>query len=97
MDAHSSQNGVPYVIVEFSFGELLCSDYPELIQSLPERLKACSEYCQGDNAKDPYAEKYEYLVDHINGSIGYYHMQRKVMFLSSLLMRGNCMSGMSRR
>lgn len=27
----------------------------------------------------------------------YYHMQRKVMFLSSLLMRGNCMSGMSRR
>lgn len=71
MDAHSSQNGVPYVIVEFSFGELLCSDYPELIQSLPERLKACSEYCQGDNAKDPYAEKYEYLVDHINGSIGY--------------------------
>ena len=72
MDAHSFQDGVPpYVIVEFSFGELLCSDYPELIQSLPGRLKACSEYCQGDNAKDPYAEKYEYLVEHIDGSIGY--------------------------
>lgn len=71
MDAHSETCGFPYVVVEFSFGELLCNDYPELLQSLPERLKACSEYCQGNNAKDPYAEKYEYLMEHINGPIGY--------------------------
>lgn len=71
MDAYSNRNGFPYVLVEFSFGEILCSDYPELILSLPERLKACSQYCQGNNAKDPYAEKYEYLKEHINGTIGY--------------------------
>lgn len=71
MDAHSETCGLPYVVVEFSFGELQCDDYPKLLQSLPERLKACSEYCQGNNAKDPYAEKYEYLMEHIDGSIGY--------------------------
>lgn len=71
MDAHSETCGLPYVTVEFSFGELLCSDYPELLLSLPDRLKACSDYCQGNNAKDPYAEKYEYLTEHLNGTIGY--------------------------
>ena len=71
MDAYSCKNGFPYVRVEFSFGELLCSDYPELLQSLPSRLKACSDYCQGNNAKDPYAEKYEYLSEHLSGTIGY--------------------------
>lgn len=71
MDAYSERNGFPYVTVEFSFGELLCADYPELIQSLPARIKACSDYCQGNNAKDPYDEKYKYLQSHINGSIGY--------------------------
>lgn len=71
MDAHSETCGFPYVIVDFSFGKLLCDDYPALIKSLPERLKACSKYCQGNNAKDPYAEKYEYLMEHLGGSIGY--------------------------
>lgn len=71
MDAYSERNGTSYVKVEFTFGKLLCEDYPELLQSLPDRLKACSEYCKGNNAKDPYAEKYEYLVNHLSGSIGY--------------------------
>ena len=71
MDAYSEKSGYPYVRVEFSFGELACSEYPELIQSLPNRLKTCSEYCQGNNAKDPYAEKYEYLMEHLTGTIGY--------------------------
>lgn len=71
MDAHSETSGEKYVKVEFSFGQLLCSDYPELLQSLPARLKACSESCKGNNAKDPYAEKYEYLTEHLSGSIGY--------------------------
>ena len=48
MDAYSEKIGHPYVRVEFSFGELACSEYPELIQSLPNRLKTCSEYCQGN-------------------------------------------------
>lgn len=71
MDAHSKTSGEKYVKVEFSFGQLLCSDYPELLQSLPARLMACSESCKGNNAKDPYAEKYEYLSEHLTGSIGY--------------------------
>lgn len=71
MDARSKRTNIPYVTVEFSFGKLLCADYPALLQSLPARLKACSEYCQGNNAKDPYAEKYEYLTEHLDGSIGY--------------------------
>lgn len=71
MDAHSEACGLPYVVVEFSFGELFCNDYPALLKSLPERLKACSEYCQGNNAKDPYSEKYDYLTEHLDGSIGY--------------------------
>ena len=71
MDAHSNTCGIPYVTVEFSFGELLCSDYPELLMSLPAHLKACSDYCKGNNAKDPYAEKYEYLSEHLSGTIGY--------------------------
>lgn len=69
MDARSDSNRA--VVVEFTYGKLLCEDYPELFLSLPERLKACSEYCKGNNAKDPYAEKYEYLVKHLSGSIGY--------------------------
>ena len=32
MDAYSEKSGYPYVRVEFSFGELACSEYPELIQ-----------------------------------------------------------------
>lgn len=71
MDAYSDHNGVPYVKVEFTFGKLSCVDYPELLLSLPARLKACSEYCQGNNAKDPYAEKYEYLMEHLSSSISY--------------------------
>lgn len=71
MDAYSDSNGVPYVVVEFTFGELLCADYPELLRSLPARIKACSEYCQGNNAKDPYVEKYEYLMERLSGSISY--------------------------
>lgn len=71
MDAYSDTNGLPYVLVDFTFGELLCADYPELLQALPARIKACSEYCQGNNAKDPYAEKYKYLMEHRSGSISY--------------------------
>lgn len=71
MDAHSKASGENFVKVEFSFGRLLCSNYPELLQSLPARLKACSKSCKGNNAKDPYAEKYEYLAERLTGSIGY--------------------------
>lgn len=50
------------VKVAFSFGNLKCSDYEELIVSLKSRLRACSEYCKKyPNGKDPYEDKLLYL------------------------------------
>ena len=72
MDAHSKIHPEGPVVVKFEFGELKCSEYPELIQSLLERLKACSEYNKRYlNGKDPYESKYDYLESHIDSSIGY--------------------------
>lgn len=43
------------VKVEFSFGELNVSEYPNLVSALIPRMKACSEKCQSlPNAKDIY-------------------------------------------
>ena len=72
LDAHDEDlEGIPVKVV-FSPGHLLCADYPQLLGVLPERLKACSEYCCSyDNGKDPYKEKLEYLKLHLKGEIGY--------------------------
>lgn len=70
-DAHSEDDGKP-VRIEFEFGKLSCSDYPELIQSLLGHLKSCSERCKKyPNSKDPYESKVQYLESHIDGEIGY--------------------------
>lgn len=60
------------VRVDFTFGELECSQYPALIQSLLGRLKACSERCQElSQAKDTFKSKYEYLKSRYNGKLGF--------------------------
>ncbi len=70
-DAHIDLSKKP-VRVEFVFGTLKCSDYPQLVGSLLGRLKACSEKCQKyPNSDDPYENKVQYLTSHINGEIGY--------------------------
>lgn len=70
-DAHSEDDEKP-VRIEFEFGKLSCSDYPELIQSLLGHLKSCSERCKKyPNSKDPYESKVQYLESHIDGEIGY--------------------------
>lgn len=72
VDAHDNDLIGEPVIVVFSKGMINCSDYPELVGALPERLKACSEYCKSfDNGKDPYDEKLRYLNSHLTGTIGY--------------------------
>lgn len=73
LDAHNPDLvGVPVKVV-FTYGELECDQYQELICKLLERIKACSEMCRSiDNGKDPYHEKYEYLNERINwNTIGY--------------------------
>jgi hypothetical protein len=72
MDAHTKWQPEGPVIVTFSFGELICSEYPSLILSLLERLKACSEYNKlYPNSKDPYESKFDYLNSHKDSTIGF--------------------------
>ena len=73
LDAHNPELPNEPVIVEFSYDTLECHQYPQLILSLLERLKSCSEMCRSiENGKDPYFEKYEYLNERINwDSIGF--------------------------
>ena len=60
LDAHDPDLADKPVKVSFSYDTLECSQYPELIISLLERLKSCSEMCRSiENGKDPYYEKYE--------------------------------------
>ena len=67
-----SKNEYKKVLVTFSYGELKCSDYPNLIRSLLGRLKACSDRCKLlSGAKDTFKSKYDFLKSHYNGSIGY--------------------------
>ncbi len=78
MDAHSKKHPDGPVVVQFDFGELLCSDYPELILSLLDRLKACSEHNKMyRNGKDPYESKFEYLDSHKDSTIGYLRVRDK--------------------
>lgn len=66
------ENQFKKVLVTFSFGELYCPDYPNLIQSLLGRLKACSERSQKLlSSKDIYKRKYEFLKSRYNSTIGY--------------------------
>lgn len=73
LDAHDPDLADKPVKVSFSYDTLECCQYPELIISLLERLKSCSEMCRSiENGKDPYYEKYEYLNERVNwNSIGY--------------------------
>lgn len=72
MDAHSKKHPTGPIEVRFDYGELVCSDYPELIISLLKRLEACSAHCKlYPNSKDPYESKIEYLQGRLNSSIGY--------------------------
>lgn len=72
MDAHSKKHPEGPVEVTFSFGELKCDEYPELIQSLRKRLVACSEHCKAyENSKNPYENKIEYLDSHLSSFLGY--------------------------
>lgn len=72
MDAHSKLHPEGPVFIKFEFGELVCSDYPELVLSLLERLEACSEQNKKyPNSKDPYESKYEYLYSHKDSTLGY--------------------------
>lgn len=67
-----NENSYKKVLVTFSYGTMACSDYPNLIQSLLGRLKACSERSQQlPGSKDIYKSKYEYLKSRIHGTIGY--------------------------
>ena len=60
------------VRVEFSFGELRCDDYPNLIQSLIPRLAACSEACQKfQGGKDPYHTSHLFLKGREHGTLGF--------------------------
>lgn len=60
------------VRVEFSFGELRCDDYPNLIQALIPRLAACSEACRKfQGGKDPYHTSYLFLKGREHGTLGY--------------------------
>lgn len=67
-----SENEYKKVLVTFAYGELVCSEYPNLIQSLLGRLKACSDRCQLlSGSKDTFKSKYDFLKSHFDGSIGY--------------------------
>ena len=66
------ENKKKKVLVTFSYGKMMCSDYPNLIQSLIGRLKACSKRSQIlPGAKDIYKSKYEFLNSRKNSTIGY--------------------------
>jgi hypothetical protein len=66
------ENRSKKVLVSFSYGEMTCADYPNLIQSLIGRLKACSERSQQlPGSKDIYNSKYEFLNSRRNSTIGY--------------------------
>ena len=55
LDVHDPDLADKPVKVSFSYGTLECSQYPELIISLRERLKSCSDMCRSiENGKDPY-------------------------------------------
>ena len=73
LDAHNPEFPDKPVKVVFSYDTLECSQYSQLIISLLERLKSCSEMCRSiTNGKDPYREKYEYLKERINrNNIGF--------------------------
>lgn len=65
-------NRTKKVLVTFSYGKMTCADYPNLIQSLIGRLKACSERSQQlPGSKDIYKSKYEFLNSRRNSTIGY--------------------------
>jgi len=60
------------VLVSFSYGKMACPDYPNLIVSLIDRLKACSERSQKlPGSKDIYKSKYDFLNSRRNSTIGY--------------------------
>lgn len=60
------------VLVTFSYGKMACADYPNLIQSLIGRLKACSERSQQlPGSKDIYMSKYKFLNSRRNSTIGF--------------------------
>lgn len=70
MDFPETEDSV--VRVEFSFGELRCDDYPNLIQSLIPRLAACSEACQKfQGGKDPYHTSHLFLKGREHGTLGF--------------------------
>ncbi len=73
LDAHNPELPGKPVKVEFSYGTLECDQYSQLITSLLERLKSCSEMCRSiENGKDPYREKFDYLSECIKlNSIGF--------------------------
>lgn len=69
---NEDENQNKKVLVTFSYGKMACADYPNLIQSLIGRLKACSERSQQlPGSKDIYKSKYEFLNSHRNGTIGF--------------------------
>ena len=62
MDAAVDETwGVP-VQVKIDLGSIACEEYPQLIGSLEERMKACQERCdENANSKNPYLNKVSYL------------------------------------
>lgn len=64
MDAIPIERKGETVSMKISFGQLKCSEYPELIISLKDHIYACSEHCkQYPNSKNPYESKLEYLTE----------------------------------
>ncbi len=67
-----NENKYKKVLITFSYGEINCADYPNLVQSLLGRLKACSDRSKKLlSSKDIYKSKYEFLKSRFNGKIGY--------------------------
>lgn len=72
LDAHSKNNPDVPVEVSFTYGELICREYPELILSLRERMVACSDHCKAyENSKNPYENKIEYMDSRLDSTMGY--------------------------
>lgn len=70
MDAKDKDCNLKFVKVSFSILSMQCADYPELILSLGDHFKACSDICKSySHSKDPYAENLDFLNEHKNGSI----------------------------
>ena len=62
MDAPADVNEQTPVKVVISLGKLNTVDYPELIGSLEQRMRACKEICdKNENSRNPYANKVQYL------------------------------------